>query len=272
MSLKHVIPSTSETAFSCPHCGVLAIQHWGNLYEKKLEKGTIPTRYSDEHIERMRELAAEKNTAFDPVEKYFRRHQSGDVFIDNHRYDIYCFHVANLDVATCDHCGKITVWLSDVMVFPIAGDIVAHDDLPDNVKLTFAEASKIAEVSPRASAALARLAIQELCIALECRSDKLDGQIGELVERGLSPDIKKMLDGVRVIGNNAVHPGEIDLRDKQDTAKFLLNCINRICQRMITEPKEADALFEMLPDGAKAAIERRDEKINAKREGRFVAG
>lgn len=147
------------------------------------------------------------------------------------------------------------------MVFPLGGEVPAHEDMPAEVKRTFVEASSILTASPRASAALARLAIQQLCISLGCTKKDLDAQIGELVAKGLSPEIQMMLDSVRVIGNNAVHPGEIDLTDDQETAKFLLECINRICQRLITEKKEVEDLYTLLPQGARDAIERRNSKL-----------
>jgi hypothetical protein len=36
--------------------------------------------------------------------------------------------------------------------------------------------------------------------------------IGNLVKKGLPPMTQESLDCVRVIGNNAVHPGELDLK------------------------------------------------------------
>lgn len=169
------------------------------------------------------------------------------------------FEVGDIFFSNCGTCQKVAVWILGEMVFPTSGEILAHNDLPANVKSTFDEASKVLRYSPRASAALSRLALQELCLALDCKSTNLNEQIGELVEKGLTAGIQRMLDGIRVIGNNAVHPLEIDLKDDRPTAEFLLQCINRICQRMITEVKEADALYEMLPEGAKNAIEKRDQ-------------
>lgn len=146
------------------------------------------------------------------------------------------------------------------MIYPSGSEIPAHDDMPRAVRETFTEAAKIVSASPRASAALARLALQELCKELDCKKDQLHEQIGELVAKGLSPDIQKMLDSVRVIGNNAVHPGEINMKDDEPTARFILVCMNRIVQRLITERVEVDALYNLLPEGARKAIEKRDAK------------
>ncbi len=63
---------------------------------------------------------------------------------------------------------------------------------------------------------------------------------------------------MRVIGNNAVHPGELDLRDDKETALALFELLNMIVEVMITQPKKVDEIYEKLPEGAKEAIERRD--------------
>lgn len=64
---------------------------------------------------------------------------------------------------------------------------------------------------------------------------------------------------MRVIGNESVHPGEIDLRDNKDIAYKLFELINIIAQTMITQPKEIDNLYKKLPKSKIKAIEKRDE-------------
>ena len=78
--------------------------------------------------------------------------------------------------------------------------------------------------------------------------------------KGLNPLVQKSLDVVRVVGNEAVHPGSIDLRDDRDTALQLLNLVNLIADQMITHPKAVHSMYEMLPEGKRAAIEQRNER------------
>jgi hypothetical protein len=61
-----------------------------------------------------------------------------------------------------------------------------------------------------------------------------------------------------VIGNNAVHPGQIDLRDDKATAIKLFNLVNLIVEAMIATPKHIEQMYEKLPSGALKAIEKRD--------------
>ena len=78
------------------------------------------------------------------------------------------------------------------------------------------------------------------------------------MKRGLDARIQKALDVVRVIGNNAVHPGQVDLRDDKVTATELFKLVNLIVEAMIATPKHIEAMYGALPEGALKAIEKRD--------------
>jgi len=65
---------------------------------------------------------------------------------------------------------------------------------------------------------------------------------------------------VRVIGNEAVHPGTIDLRDDRTTANKLFKLVNFIAHKMITEPREIDEIYGSLPEDKKDGIRKRDGK------------
>jgi len=64
---------------------------------------------------------------------------------------------------------------------------------------------------------------------------------------------------VRVIGNNAVHPGNIDLKDDKETAIALFSLVNMIVDMMITQPKTVDNLYNSLPEPQKEQIQKRDD-------------
>lgn len=82
--------------------------------------------------------------------------------------------------------------------------------------------------------------------------------ITALVKKGLDVRVQRALDVVRVIGNNAVHPGHIDLRDDRAAAEKLFGLVNLIAERMISQPKHVQELYESLPEGARKAIEKRN--------------
>jgi hypothetical protein len=151
-----------------------------------------------------------------------------------------------LDSYSCPHCGALK--------------IEPHPDIPANVKDDFVEAAAIAETSPRGSAALSRLIIQKLMLDLGESGKDINADIASLVQKGLEVEIQQALDVVRVVGNNAVHPGKIDLSDDSGTALALLQLINLVIERRIATQKRIAEMFNTLPPGALKQIKDRDAK------------
>ncbi len=171
------------------------------------------------------------------------------------------FDVYNLYISKCYHCEKIAVWVHDNIVFPYEKEgVEPNRDLPENIIRDFEEARSIVGLSPRGAAALLRLCIQKLCVHLGEKGENINEDIKSLVSKGLNPLVQKSLDIVRVIGNEAVHPGVIDLNDNRDTANRLFDLVNSIADQMITHPKNVGELYEKLPPEKRKAIEKRDGK------------
>ncbi len=135
-----------------------------------------------------------------------------------------------------------------------------NQDMDDEIIADYNEAASILQQSPRGASAILRLATQKLCKQLGESGKNLNTDIANLVKRGLSPQIQKSLDSLRVIGNNAVHPGEISVNDTPEIALALFKLINKIADTMITDIKEIDAIYDSLPEAQRAAIEQRDNK------------
>jgi hypothetical protein len=62
------------------------------------------------------------------------------------------------------------------------------------------------------------------------------------------------------VGNNAVHPGEIEINDTAEIAYNLFSMMNFIVEDRITRPKQITALYDQLPADARKAIEDRDTR------------
>lgn len=169
--------------------------------------------------------------------------------------------VSPVDFSQCIHCEMWAIWYEEKMVYPkdIPVD-TPNNDLPGPVKADYLEAAGILQDSPRGAGALLRLAIQKLVDSLVDGNDDLNKKIGTLVGQGLDSKIQRALDVVRVIGNEAVHPGQIDLNDSPQVVHQLFKLVNMIAQRMITEPREVNEMYDLLPDGKKDGIEARDKK------------
>ncbi len=206
-------PEPKAKSFTCPHCGVLAMQGWSDLM-----------------------------TNFD------RERTSGWMIQED------------MVVGMCDHCSKITIWLGKEMLFPSRASVpISNNGLSSDIKKDYNEAAEIIEKSPKAAAALLRLAIQKLCLQLGESGKNLNDDIGELVKKGLPSKIQKSLDIVRVIGNESVHPGQINTEDNKETAYKLFELINLIAHAMITQPKEIDNLYNTLPKEKLDKITERDK-------------
>ena len=165
----------------------------------------------------------------------------------------------NMGLTRCDNCEKYSVWVDEKLVFPInLPGISPNPDLSDDIKADFNEARKILNDSPRGAAALLRLAVQKICIELNEKGKNINDDIASLVNKGLPKKIQQALDVVRVVGNNAVHPGSLDMKDDIETANKLFSLVNLIAEVMISQPKHVEAMYESLvPDGAKEAIQKR---------------
>ncbi|KQM23137.1 hypothetical protein ASE73_02620 [Sphingomonas sp. Leaf24] len=147
------------------------------------------------------------------------------------------------------------------MILPAVSQAPAPSpDLPSELAEDFEEARSILPLSPRGAAALLRLIVQKLLPLIGAQEDDINKMIGELVRKGtISSAIQQALDSVRVIGNEAVHPGVMDLKDDQNTAVSLFKLVNFIVEKAITEPKEVAAIFAGLPPSKLAGIANRDK-------------
>jgi len=168
--------------------------------------------------------------------------------------------IKQLEFAECRHCGNHSIWLKQKMIYPFSGTApLPNPDMPADILADFDEARAIASLSPRGAAALLRLTIQKLMVHLGEKGKDLNKDIGNLVKKGLPEKMQRALDSVRVIGNNAVHPGQIDLKDDIDTAQKLFVFVNIICDMMITQPKQIDEFYDAnIPDNQKEQIKKRD--------------
>lgn len=171
--------------------------------------------------------------------------------------------LSDFRTCTCGYCDEISIWLNEKMIHPdIAGAPLPHEDLPDEIQIDFNEARSILNKSPRGSAALLRLSLQKLMKVLGETGKNIDKDIGSLVQKGLPVEIQRALDIVRVVGNEAVHPGQLELNDDFETAFELFNLINLIVEERISRPKKIEAIYSRLPAGKLKGIEDRD-KVNA---------
>jgi hypothetical protein len=213
-------PGFGESAFNCPHCGAFAKQQWVEITSV---------------------------------------HQAGSSSGWNVGSSPRFSEITEWRFSLCDHCGRVCTWQKETLVRPAASTApMHHEDMPDDVADDYDEARDVLNASPRAAAALLRLALQRLMPHLGVTSTNLNEDIGALVSQGLPAQVQQALDTLRVVGNNAVHPGEIDLKDDPETASALFELLNFVVEDRISRPQAISGLFASLPAGARDAVAKRD--------------
>lgn len=258
---KIIEPSVRRNSFSCPHCGSLATQYWYNLFAERVPvKDKVPHLVHKEEVERIKSRTDIPQEGKEIILGHLVPLLAGKPLIRNSDTRSDHLPLENVWASQCYACEEVAIWLYDKLIYPATlTAAMPNKDLSDEIKKDFNEARNIVALSPRGAAALLRLCVQKLCIHLG-EQGKIDQMIGALVKKGLNPTVQKALDTVRVIGNEAVHPGEMELSDDTGTAEALFSLVNLIADQMISGPKAVNAMFSSLPEEKRKGIENRDRK------------
>ena len=223
---KYVPPALNLRAFNCPNCGVLTTQTWHPLAaEWSRKKDSLPTAL-DKAMNGLAEFYRQQDLKFaEQTAQFVEARGDGWPHLGS-REDVEVRQLRNAKIARCSHCYDTTIWFGEQLVWPRIGSApLPNADMPGDVRGDYSEASTILDLSPRGAAALLRLAVQKLCAHLGEKGKNINEDIASLVAKGLDPRVQQALDTVRVIGNEAVHPGVMDLRDDRATAERLFGLV-----------------------------------------------
>lgn len=258
--MTNTTPSINSTSFNCPHCSALTSHDWYRVYGRFLDITRTPSQLE-------RQLTNKLTTQLikTGMTNAQARMQSEDFALRNAGIEknkesgnFGCIH--KIYVSECYNCKEISIWHKEDIVYPKPHTVAPPNrDLPEDIKTDYNEAASILSESPRGSAAILRLAIQKICIKLGAPGKNLSHDINFLVNKGMSVEVQEALDVIRTFGNNAVHPGNIDLKDTPEYANALFEILNIIADRMISEPKRIKALYHNLPNSTLEAIRKRDD-------------
>lgn len=171
--------------------------------------------------------------------------------------------IRHIFACKCQQCGFISFWIEGQLMWPLKSNVeMPLEEMPEEIKDLYNEAKNVYTMSPKSSCAILRLALQKFCNKLVGRPEdsNLDTAIKELVKQGLPIIVQKSMDTIRVIGNEAVHPGQINIDDNKEIAMYLFKLMNIIVEKMIIEPNKIQELYELIPENKRKGIEERDKK------------
>lgn len=245
-----MIPKYRDSKFQCPHCNTVATQEWFNANEAGITAMQII-----DHLY----LNYRSNISVTAQEYIIRFLNS----VENNFQDrLYQFVPKKFSVATCASCEEFTLWVNEEIIYPKKTTVPPpNEDLDEDIKTLYIEASTILIDSPKGSTALLRLALQKLLKQIGGSGKNINKDIKDLVADNLSVQMQQALDLLRVVGNNAVHPGQIDLDDNIDIARKLFDILNYIAYELITKPKELEGLYaDLIPPDTQEHIKQRDKQ------------
>jgi len=229
MSETYYPPTYLANQFNCSRCGVFAKQSWGNL---EAEYRTKPVNGY-------------------PVSVLGR---NVNVLSGQKLPDVYVS-------SRCEHCMKYVIWINKQIIYPKSIIVEQpNDDMPQEVQNLYLESANILSESPRAAAALLRLGLQLLLKEVGGKGKNINDDIAAIIKGGVDQQVQKALDILRVFGNNGAHPGEIDLKENNIKVVKMFALLNFVTDKMITQQKEIDTLFDGLPDTIKKQTNDRDSK------------
>lgn len=254
---KPVEPSVKLDAFNCPHCEAYAAQDWHLVAtDSRNQLIEIASYVTINNIRNSTVISGHLK----PGQMAFQEQlMLGKPIMKRHTDFPAAMELHNVFVSRCHRCWQVAIWIYDKLIYPSKQAAVAPNaDLSPEIQDDFNEARQIVHLSPRGAAALLRLALQKLCVQLGESGKDINKDIASLVSKGLDPMLQKALDSVRVIGNESVHPGELDLRDDKETALLLFDLINLIAEQMITRPKAVQDVYDRIPQAKRDGIDARD--------------
>jgi hypothetical protein len=146
-------------------------------------------------------------------------------------------------IGVCNACNRpVLVLNKGATIYPSPLPEPTDVRIPEPMRGDLTEAKQCLAVSAwRATAVMARRAMQSAAIEREAKKDKLKDQIEELEKAGkITTDLKEWADAVRWVGNDAAHPGGDPV--DQDDAKEVLALAEQFLHVLYVTPARAKEL------------------------------
>ncbi len=246
-------PAITLSSFNCPHCGAFAHQNWYLTGAEPFKSGERPRIFTVADVEAFKtklNFRIEDDDDKDALNILERLSKLGFDLSLLRQHEMFRYETGNLYISQCFSCKKSALWVRENMVYPLmlTSGPDANEDLPTDIRDDYDEARLILNHSPRGACALLRLCLQKLCKHVGEEGKNINLDIQSMADKGLPTKIVQAMDVLRVTGNEAVHPGTMDLKDDRQTALQLFNLLNIVAHHLITEPKNIEELHSGLPE------------------------
>lgn len=236
---KYVAPEFGLEAFNCAVCGAFSHQRWHAIGEESLNNSYYVNKFEADTLNFIKQGL---------VKQYA-----------NHTKVKYI-----LSLSRCYHCQEVSIWVGSNLVYPNATTVGSPNfDMPGDIQALYNEARSIANLSSKSAAALLRLALEKLLIHVGAKIGSIDVMIQDLISKEVisaSGSVRKALDSLRLIGNAGVHPTGINLDEDPKAALALFKVINFVVEKLITEEKEMEEIYALVPEDKRKSLDSRRSK------------
>lgn len=243
------MPNRASDAFNCPRCGVYAHQTWHVL---------------------MREQGDESGNAW-TVEAFdyevVNGHVMGDDVWNTNATPVVASTQEPIDVvvngswamAECGRCREFSTWRGGRLIYPAGSSLAPQpaEDMPEDAKNLYREASEVIGISRRAGAALARATLERLLRELDPVDGKPDlaKRIKHVLPR-VSSSLGEMLTIIRHAGNKSLHvdgaPDDVMVLvldpEEEEIVGLIFAAINELVDELVTKPARVRKYFEDVPE------------------------
>lgn len=232
-----------EKTFNCPHCEAKTQHIWSTLRVDNFDGG-----YKDIGLVENLLVAVQKVGESNGVSDNLNGYKYQDIFA----------------VSLCISCEKFSSWYEGDIVYPMNEAQIPspEEHMPVEIKKLYNEAKSVYHLSFRSSCALLRLALEKLLIIVGAKGNSINSRINNLVvEQKIPTSVQQALDTIRILGNDGVHPGVIDISDneRKENALMLFLLLNIIVDRMIKADMQIQQFYSLIPESKRKAIEQRDK-------------
>jgi len=240
--MRYVPPGLHKRSFTCPRCGVVARQEWHLLlYDPENRINEISKQA---HAILARRILTIQGYSYSVDEKFLTQVSE----LPSHLKRVNELN-NRLDIAFCHHCDGFTLWLGDAMIYPLVGGAPPpHEEMPPQIRELYEEARGVLPASPRASAALLRVALEGLLEEAGYKQGRLADRLQKAYEdRKLSASTYDVAEALRYAGNAAAHyePWKIDPsqgEEDREMVYYLFDFVNKVTEELVAEPRRVEEM------------------------------